>query len=135
MNFVKNYFSDRKIGFYLAFSAGALAVLSSIVYLIVYLAIKGQEMDRVFSVLNLLLVFIGGVGAIVLEHFRFKFGRILPVICYSIALSSHIVESAYPLADALTGVAFLGGNLTVAIVFIVLFALSAVAAVVASFKE
>lgn len=135
MNFVKKYFSNRKTGFYLAFSAGALAVLSSIIYLIVYLAIKGQEMDRVFSVLNLLLMFIGGAGAIVLEYFRFKFGRILPVICYSVALSSHLVESAYPLADALTGVNFLGGNLSVAIVFVVLFALSTVAAVVASFKE
>lgn len=135
MNFVKKYFSDRKSGFYLAFGAGVLAILSSIIYLIVYMATKGQEIDRVFSVLNMLLMLIGGIGAVVLEYFRFKFGRILPVICYSVALSRHIVEAAYPLADALTGVKFLGGSLPLAIVFSVLFAISAIAAVVASFKE
>lgn len=135
MNFVKKYFGDRKIGFYLAFGAGVLAILSSIVYVIVYTATKGQEMDRVFSVANLLLMLAGGIGALVLEYFRFKFGRILPVICYSVAFAGHLVETAYPLADKLTGVNFLGGNLTVAVVFAALFAISAIAAVVAAFKE
>ena len=82
MSFVKNYFKDRKIGFYLSFGAGAFAVIAAIVYLSVYMATKGQEIDRVFSVMNLVLMLVGGLGAIVLEQFRFKFGRILPVACY-----------------------------------------------------
>ncbi len=135
MNFVKKYFNDRKSGFYLAFGAGVLAILSSIVYVIVYTATKGQEMDRVFSVANLLLMLVGGIGAVVLEYFRFKFGRILPVIFYSVAFAEHLVETAYPLADKLTGVNFLGGNLTVAVIFAAVFAISAIAAVVAAFKE
>ncbi|MCI9518860.1 MAG: hypothetical protein HFK08_06355 [Clostridia bacterium] len=135
MSFVKNYFKDRKVGFYLSFGAGAFAVIAAIVYLSVYMATKGQEIDRVFSVLNLVLMLVGGLGAIVLEHFRFKFGRLLPVICYSVAFAGHLVEAAYPLADALTGVAFLGGNLMLAIVFTVLFAVSVLPAVVSNFLE
>ncbi len=135
MMFIKNYFKDRKLGFYLSFGAGALAVISAIVYLIVYMATAGNQIDRVFSYLNFTLMLVGGLGAIALEYFGFKFGRILPVCCYSVAVASHYVESAYPLADALTGVNFLGGNLSLAIVFAVLFTVSAVASIAASFTE
>lgn len=135
MKFVKNYFSDRKIGFYLAFGSALLAIVSAILYLIVYFAIKGQEMDRVFSVTNVVFIFVGGLVALVLENFRFKFGRIVPVIFYSVGFAGHIVETAYPLADIYAGVDFFGGNLTVALIFVALFGISTIAAVVASFKD
>ncbi len=135
MKFIKNYFKDRKLGFYLSFGGGALAVISALIYIIVYMATAGNQVDRVFSYWNFALMLVGGLGAIVLEYFNFKFGRILPVCCYSIAVASHYAESAYPLADALTGVNFLGGNLPLAIAFAVLFTISALSAIVANFTD
>ncbi len=135
MTFIKNYFKDKSFGFYLSFGAGALAVFSAIAYVIVYTATAGSQIDRVFSVWNFALMLAGGLLAVVLEYFNFKFGRLIPVACYSVAVASHYVESAYPLADALTGVNFLGGNLTLALIFAGLFTVSAIAGVIASFTD
>ena len=128
--------SKRKtFGTRLSLWGGILAIVSAIAYFVVYKGTAGNQIDRVFSEVNCGLMLGGGILALLMELFRFKFGRILPVACYSVAVASHYVESAYPLADALTGVNFLGGNLTLAIVFAVLFTLSTLMAIVASFTD
>lgn len=38
MEFIKDYFKNRTLGFWLAFGGAALALVSSVAYLIVYLA-------------------------------------------------------------------------------------------------
>ena len=115
--------------------AGLVAILSALGYLVVYqLGAKGT-VDRVFQMENFLLMLVGGFLGLTIGASKLKFGRILPVVCYSVAVASHYVESAYPLADALTGVNVLGGNLTLAIVFAVAFTFTALLSIFASFKE
>ena len=115
--------------------AGFVAILSALGYIAVYqLGAKGT-VDRVFQMENFLLMLVGGLLGLTIGASKVKFGRILPVACYSVAVASHYVESAYPLADALTGVNFLGGNLTLAIVFAVAFTVTALLSILASFKE
>ena len=43
------------------------------------------------------------------------------------------MQTMYPMADAITGVAFLGGNLTLALIFGILFAVTAIAHILSCF--
>ena len=133
MNFVRNYFKGRTLGFWLAFGGAALAFVTSIAYLVVYLATAGDAIDRVFSPLTFVCMFVGALIAAAAEYFDFKFGRLAPAALYSVAVAFHFMQTMYPLADAVTGVAFLGGNLTFALIFGVFFAVTAVANIASCF--
>ena len=127
--------SDRKPGFYVALGASALAVISAIAYLIVYQATATEAVDRVFDFLTLGMILAGGLLGVVGEIFRLRFMPIVSVACVGVGFAQHLVESAYPLADVLTGVPFFGGNFTMALCFAIPFGLAAVALVVSAFME
>ena len=133
MDFIKNYFKGRSLGFWLTFGAAALAFVSSIAYLIAYLATPGDAIDRVFSPLTFVMMLAGSLAAMAFEYFGFRFGRLVPAAMYAVAVAYHFMQSMYPFADAVTGVAFLGGNLTLALLFGILFAVSAIANIVGCF--
>ena len=99
------------------------------------MATAGQTMDRVFSWLTLGMILVGAVVGVATEVLRFRFGPIIASVLFSVALANHLVESAYPLADVLTGVPFFGGNFTLALIFAILFGLVAVCQVVSAFME
>lgn len=130
---MKKLLENRKLGFYLAAAAAVLAVLGALVYLIIYQATAKETVDRVFNWLTLGLVLLGGVLGIAGEILRLPFAPILSGACLSVGLANHLVETAYPLADVLTGVPFFGGNPTLAIAFSVVFGLAAVLNVVGAF--
>lgn len=132
---MKKLFKDRTRGFYLAFGTSAAALLGGVAYLVVYMATAGQTMDRVFSWLTLGMILVGAVVGVATEVLRFRFGAIIASVLFSVALANHLVESAYPLADVLTGVPFFGGNFTLALIFAILFGLVAVCQVVSAFME
>ena len=90
-------------------------------------------MDRVFSWLTFGLALGGAVITLAGETLRLPFTPILGGACFSVALANHLVETAYPLADVLTGVPFFGGNPTLAIAFSVVFGAAAVLNVIAAF--
>ena len=132
---MKKLFKDRTRGFYLAFGTSAAALLGGVAYLVVYMATAGQTMDRVFSWLTLGMMLGGAVTGIVTEALQVGFGPVLASILFSVGFANHLVESAYPLADVLTGVPFFGGNFTLALIFAILFGLVAVCQVVSAFME
>ena len=132
---MKKLFKDRTRGFYLAFGTSAAALLGGVAYLVVYMATAGQTMDRVVSWLTLGMILVGAVVGVATEVLRFRFGPIIASVLFSVALANHLVESAYPLADVLTGVPFFGGNFTLALIFAILFGLVAVCQVVSAFME
>ena len=132
---MKKLFKDRTRGFYLAFGTSAAALLGGVAYLVVYMATAGQTMDRVFSWLTLGMILVGADVGVATEVLRFRFGPIIASVLFSVALANHLVESAYPLADVLTGVPFFGGNFTLALIFAILFGLVAVCQVVSAFME
>ena len=135
MKLFKDYFKDRSLGFYIALASACLAVIVGVVYLICYLSIANEKMDRVFSIITLLFVLFGGLVILVGELFRKDFISMAGPIFISVALAKHSVEAAYPIADMGTGVVFFGGNQTFAILFIILIGVIFLAALVSVFLK
>ena len=135
---MKQFFANRKLGFYLTLCAACLAVLASIAYLIAYASTADPvtgEWDRVFKWSVFLLTLGGALISIGGEALRLRFVPILAAVAYGLGLAIHCVEAAYPLADVLTKVPFFGGDPVLAIAFAVIFAIVAVIHTVAAFME
>jgi len=135
---MKNFFQNRKLGFWLTIGAACIAFVGSIAYLISYALTADPvtaEWDRVFKWTVFLLMLGGSLIACGGELLRLRFVPILSAVAYGLALAMHLVETAYPLADVLTKVPFFGGNPTLAITFSILFAIVAVVHVIAAFTE
>lgn len=135
---MKNFFQNRKLGFWLTIGAACIAFVGSIAYLIAYALTADPvtgEWDRVFKWAVFLLMLGGSLIACGGELLWLRFVPILSAVAYGLALAMHLVETAYPLADVLTKVPFFGGNPTLAITFSILFAIVAVVHVIAAFTE
>ena len=120
MKMFKEFFKDRSLGFFIALARSALAIILSIVYLISYLSVSVDKMDRVFSILTFLCTLLGGLVILVGELLRIEYVSMVGPVLLAIALAKHSVEAAYPIADMGTGVAFFGGNQVLAVLFIIL---------------
>jgi hypothetical protein len=135
MKMFKDFFKDRSLGFFIALAGGALAIIISIVYLISYLSISADKMDRVFSILTFLFTLLGGTIILVGELLRIEYISMVGPILIAVALAKHSVEAAYPIADIGTGVVFFGGNQLFAVLFIVLIGLAFLATLVPTFLK
>jgi hypothetical protein len=133
MKLFKNFFKDRSLGFFIAFAASVLAVILSFVYLISYLSISADKMDRVFSILTFLFTLLGGLAILIGELLRIEYVSMVGPILIAVALAKHSVEAAYPIADIGTGVVFFGGNQLFAVLFIVLIGIVFLIALVSTF--
>jgi len=132
---MKKLFENRKLGFYLSFGASALAAVGAVEFVAVYMLTAGNSVDRVFNWLTFGMMLAGGLTGIVTEAMRLRFGPLVSVALSSVAFANHLVESAYPLADVLTGVPFFGGNFTLALIFAIIFGVVTVCTVIAAFME
>lgn len=130
---MKRLTQDAKLGFWLSAIAAVVALAGAAAYVVIYMATAGETVDRVFSWLTFGLALGGAVITLAGETLRLPFTPILGGACFSVALANHLVETAYPLADVLTGVPFFGGNPTLAIAFSVVFGAAAVLNVIAAF--
>lgn len=126
-------FQDAKLGFWLSAAAAVIALAGAAAYVIIYMATAAETVDRVFSWLTFGLALGGAVITLAGETLRLPFTPILGGACFSVALANHLVETAYPLADVLTGVPFFGGNPTLAIAFSVVFGVAAILNVAGAF--
>ena len=133
MKMFKDFFKDRSLGFFIALAGGCLAIIISVIYLISYLSIYVDKMDRVFSILTFLFTLIGGLVILVGELLRIEYISMAGPILIAVALAKHSVEAAYPIADIGTGVVFFGGNQLFAVLFIVLIGIAFLVALVPTF--
>jgi Ca2+/Na+ antiporter len=99
MKMFKDFFKDRSLGFFIALAGGCLAIIISVIYLISYLSIYVDKMDRVFSILTFLFTLIGGLVILVGELLRIEYISMVGPILIAVALAKHSVEAAYPIAD------------------------------------
>lgn len=132
---MKKLLENRKLGFYLSFGASSLAVIGAVAFVAVYMITAGDSVDRVFNWLTFGCVFAAGVIGIVAEVMSLRFGPLLTASVLGIGFANHLVESAYPLADVLTGVPFFGGNFTLALIFAIIFGAAVILSVIAAFME
>ena len=114
-------------------AAAAIALVGVVAYVIIYMATAAQTVDRVFSWLTFGLMLGGAVITFAGEALRLPFTPIVGGACFSVALANHLVETAYPLADVLTGVPFFGGNPVLAIAFSVVFGVATILNVIGAF--
>ena len=135
MKMFKEFFKDRSLGFFIALAGSCLAIIISVVYLISYLSISADKMDRVFSILTFLFTLIGGLVILVGELLRIEYISMAGPILIAVALAKHSVEAAYPIADIGTGVVFFGGNQLFAVLFIVLIGVAFLATLVPTFLK
>ncbi len=135
MKMFKDFFKDRSLGFFIALIGSCLAIIISIVYLISYLSISADKMDRVFSILTFLFTLLGGIVILVGELLRIEFISLAGPILIAVALAKHTVEAAYPIADIGTGVVFFGGNQLFAVLFIVLIGIAFLVTLVSTFLK
>ncbi len=130
---MKRLLQDAKPGLYLSLAAALAALVGAVAYIIVYQATAAPDVDRVFSWLTFGLMLAGAAITLAGEALRLPFTPILGGACFAVALANHLVETAYPLADVLTGVPFFGGNPVLAIIFCVAFGAAAVLNVAGAF--
>ena len=64
-----------------------------------------------------------------------KFARLLPVVLYALGLGMYFYLAMFPIADAVTGVQFFGGNVGNTVLFLVLIAVGTVAEVASCFMS
>lgn len=130
---MKRLFQDAKPGLWLSMAAAAIALVGVVAYVVIYMATAAQTVDRVFSWLTFGLMLGGAVITFAGEALRLPFTPILGGACFGVALANHLVETAYPLADVLTGVPFFGGNPILAIAFSVVFGVTTILNVIGAF--
>lgn len=128
-------FANKKLGFWLSFGAAALAVIGAIAFVAVYMLTAGDSVDRVFNWMTFGCVLAAGVVGIATELLNLRFGPLVTATILGVGFANHLVESAYPLADVLTGVPFFGGNFTLALIFAIIFGVAAIGTVAAAFME
>jgi hypothetical protein len=130
---MKRLFQDAKPAFWLSVAAAAIALVGTVAYIAIYMVTAAETVDRVFSWLTFGLMLGGAAVTLVGEMLHLPFTPILGGACFAVALANHLVETAYPLADVLTGVPFFGGNPTLAIAFSVVFGAAAILNVIGAF--
>lgn len=132
---MKSILENRRFGFYLAACSGLLAVVGAAAFFVTYMVTAGAEPDRVFNYMTLGMMLAGGIVCIAGEIFHIRIAPLAATLLCGVGLANHLVETAYPLADVLTGVPFFGGNFSMALVFAIIFILATVGQVVAAFME
>lgn len=130
--FLEKRFKGRGIGFYVGVAAAALMLIFDIIY------IAADFGDRTFSVLAFVLILLGvavEAAYVLLDIKLFDFLPFVSCALFGVAFGHISMLGLETLSDVWNGVNFIGGNPSMAITFIVLFAIGTVCAVVAAFMR
>lgn len=103
---------------------------------ILYIALDGA--DRTFSLLSFGFILAGALVQIVSAFLPGKIAFAMPVIsvaCYGVGFAQCLLLGLETLSDVWNQVTFVGGNATMAVLFIALFFVGTSAAIVSSFIQ
>lgn len=132
IEFMKKKFASRGVGFYMSFATSVLMLIFALVYVLF------ANADRNFSPAVYIPLFVGVVVGIAYALIDTKVLDFLPVvscILYSVAFGKYLQLGLETLSDVWNGVTFNGGNPTLAVTFITLFAIGTILSVVTSFLK
>ena len=129
MNFLKNFTKDKTIGFYLAFGAALIVLITSIIFVI------SVSQDVTFSWITFVFILLGAACQIFAAFKAWTFLSVLSVIFYGIAVGQHFYLALETYADIWTGVNFFGGNAAAATAFGIIFVLCAFATIASCFMK
>lgn len=121
MNYLKERFKGRTIGFWLGLGAAAAALTGNIAFIILAYG------DKVFSIAVFILILVGVLSQGLVIFTDFKFAPLAPLAFFAVAAAINLYVGLPSMSDIWNGVVFIGGRGDLAIVFsIVFFAVSAV---------
>lgn len=130
--FLSSRFKNRRVGFYLGIAAAVLMLVVDIAYIV------SDYGDITFSMLSFTLMLAGSLLTIIYSILGYKFLDFIPVIScilYGFGFGQHLILALESLSDVWNEVSFIGGNATLGAVFIGLFFVPMVAAVVSAFMR
>lgn len=130
--FLVSRFKGRSAGFYMGFAAAVLILAFDIAY------IASDYGDRTFSVLTFVLMLAGSVLMMIYSFLNIKILDFIPAvscILYGVGFGQHLILALESLSDVWNEVNFVGGNATLGAVFMGLFFVPMVVAVVAAFMR
>ena len=102
MNFIKEAFKDRTIGFYMGVAAGAIAFITAIIYLIYSLSV-GLFVAWIF-----VFLLAGALSTAVVIFARLEFAPLIPVLFYSLAFGFYLFDRMEMFAYMATGIYGMG---------------------------
>lgn len=127
---MKNIIKDKSVGFFIGAAACVLMFLSDILYIIL------DSSDRTFSLLSCILIFAGSavwiLSALIPEK-KLSFFPFIACALFGTAFAHCLILGLETLSDVWNNVNFVGGNPTMAVLFIVLFFVGTLTAVISSF--
>lgn len=136
---VSESFKNRTGGFWTGFVAGCLFFLATIALIILYYTgnvfYHPDPRDKVRMVWVFVFFFAGAAFQVFSLFTDLKFAPILPIIFYSLGIAMYLYLAMFPIADIVTGVPFFGGKVWSTILFLVIFIVTAIAAVISCFME
>lgn len=136
---VKESFKNRTIGFWIWLIAGCLLLGAAIALMILYYTgnvfFHPDDRDKVRMVWVFVFFFAGAALHVVSLFTDLKFAPLCPIILYSLGIGMYLYLAMFPIADAVTGVAFFGGSLVATVTFVILFLIGAIAAVASCFMD
>ncbi len=136
---VKESFKDRTAGFWIGFGAGCFMLIVTVVLMALYYSdnvfYHPDDRDKVRMAWLFVFLFAGAVCQLFTVFTDLKFARLLPVVLYALGLGMYFYLAMFPIADAVTGVQFFGGNVGNTVLFLVLIAVGTVAEVASCFMS
>lgn len=126
-NLIVHPFKDRTVGYYLNLAAATLAIISAI------LLVAIDHGDRTCSYTAFALMLVGGLTFVAVMFIDLDILTVIPGVFYVLGFSFELSVELPSLSDVWNGVNFIGGNAYVGLAFTILFAVSAILAIVANF--
>ncbi len=131
----------KPLRFYLQGCAGILAIILGLVFFFVDRAMMGTDIHfNDFSHITMIFMIAGGLVSLIDAFFPLPFVGIVSSVLYGCGIGAHMFIACYPMADLVAPVAFFTNDINKAkavvpvfVVFLVLFALIAIASIVANF--
>lgn len=129
---MSKFFKQKTFGFWLAFVAAAVFLISDIIFLATDIG------DRTFSFVTFIFILLGIAAQIAYAFIDHKLADPLPLLScvfYGVAIGQHWKLGLGTLSDVWNGVVFVGGNAVAALTFGIIFTVCTVAAVAACFMK
>ncbi len=126
---IKSFFKDRGFGFYLTLTSCVLALVGNILFFVL------DSGDRTFSLVTFISVFLGVAFGVAALFLNFSFLPLLSACGMGVGFSYHVYTALPTYSDIWNKVNFIGGNATMATVFMIIFGLTFILSCIACFNE
>lgn len=128
----RKYIVGRSFGFYIGAASSLFLLVADIAFA------AADAGDRTFSYVTFALIIVGALLWLAHPLFAARYCEIMPIVscaCYGAAFGMHLYLGLPTLSDVVNGVNFIGGRPEMVIIFMALFGLGMLGALVSVFTS